>query len=415
MKLQFSAEAREEWRAHWKLVVASAFGASMMSIATTSLGAYMAPLEHEFGWSRAEVSSGLTLFAVAGVVFAPVLGILVDRWGPRRFGVPGIMICGATFALFSTATASIAYWFALWFLFSVAAQASRPLLWVQGVSSEFKASRGTALAVMMAGSGIGNLIAPVLAGYLIDAFGWRQAYLISGIGWGGISGLVCYLYFYGRSDRLRSAAPDEKTVAVDLPGVSAREGFMSVTFVKLAVGTLLAHTVIMALWVHIIPLLSSHGIQRSDAIWLGGLLGIAATVGQLLSGALADRFPGHVISAAYVLSLTLVCGVLLMSTESVLLCVIPVVMLGLFGGAQTHVISYLTTRYFGLRAFGKIFGVVASMVAITVGLGPLLAGIIFDRTHNYDLLLMGGIPVAVVAAGLIFSLGRYPDDVSKPH
>jgi MFS family permease len=165
--------------------------------------------------------------------------------------------------------------------------------------------------------------------------------------------------------------------------------------------------------VHLIPILTSTGLPRTDAIWLGGILGVAATFGQLASGALADRFPGHILSACYVLVLAVASATLLMPTESMLLRLIPVTVLGLCGGAQTHVLPYLVSRYFGLQAFGKLFGVIASVMGVAVGMGPLLAGTIFDHTHAYDLLLMGCIPTVVVTAVLILSLGRYPDDPAK--
>jgi MFS family permease len=169
----------------------------------------------------------------------------------------------------------------------------------------------------------------------------------------------------------------------------------------------------MGMWVHLIPILTANGLPRTDAIWLGGILGVAATAGQLMSGALADRFPGHLLSAAYVFLLALASATLLIPMDSMLLALIPVVVLGIFGGAQTHILPYLTSRYFGLSSFGRLFGVVASVMGIAVAGGPMIASTVFDRTHGYHLFLIGCLPTVVVAAMLIFSLGRYPDNPGK--
>jgi MFS family permease len=286
-------------------------------------------------------------------------------------------------------------------------------MWSAAISSEFKASRGVALGIVWAGSGLGGLVAPILAGHLINAFGWRLAYVVMGLGWGSLACVVCYLFFYGRSDRLRLAPGGEQRPAAVLTGVSARAGVTSATFVKIAVATLLANSLIVGLLVHMIPLLSGTGLARGDATWVAGLAGIAGITGQLICGALADRLPGNRLLAFFLALLVVPCCMLLLPSSSVALRVVPVVLFGMSGGAEPHMLSYLISRYFGVRAFGKIFGALTSVIAISVGLGPVVAGYIFDRTHSYRVFLLGGIPVAVVAALLILSLRRYPDDLGK--
>ncbi len=407
------AETREEWRSGWKLVLASALGASMMSIALSSLGAFFAPLQQAFGWGRAEISSALWVYSASGVLLAPVFGALLDRWGPRRFGVPGVLLAGGAFALFGTATGSIVQWFGLWVLYSLVAQVPRPLMWSAAISSEFKASRGVALGVVWAGGGLGGLVAPILAGRLINAFGWRLAYTVMGLGWGSLVCVVCYLFFYGRSDRLRIAPGSAQRSAGVLTGVSARAGVTSATFVKIAIATLLANSLIVGLLVHMIPLLSGTGLARGDATWVAGLVGVAGITGQLICGALADRLPGNRLLAFFLALLIVPCCLLLMPSSSPALRVIPVVLFGMSGGAEPHMLSYLISRYFGMRAFGKIFGALSSVIAVSVGLGPVVAGYIYDRTHSYRVFLLGGIPVALLAALLILSLRAYAEDPGK--
>jgi MFS family permease len=82
---------------------------------------------------------------------------------------------------------------------------------------------------------------------------------------------------------------------------------------------------------------------------------------------------------------------------------------GYSGGASLHMTNYLATRYAGLGHFGKIFGVISSMMGLAAGISPLVAGLIFDSTGSYDLLLITGIPLALAAGLLVSTLGRYPE------
>ena len=78
-----TASAAQEWRRSWTVVLAGALGFALSSVTTYSLGPFIAPLEAEFGWSRAEIASGMTLYAILGIVLAPLAGAVIDRLGAR--------------------------------------------------------------------------------------------------------------------------------------------------------------------------------------------------------------------------------------------------------------------------------------------------------------------------------------------
>jgi MFS family permease len=402
------ATARHEWRASWRVVVASFFGISMAGIAITSMGAFIGPLEQAFGWKRAEISSGLTVFAVAGIILGPFLGRMIDRWGPRRFGVIGSFLCGAAFAGFGTVSNSILHWLALWVVFCIAAQVPRPIIWSTAISSEFTVSRGAALAVMTIGSALGGIAAPIVAGTLIAHFGWRMAYTIMGLGWGGLVAVICYFFFFSRLDQKAGVPGTTSKPAQDLPGLTPREAFTSATFAKFAVSIVLANSLYLGLMVHMIPLFTGIGVPRADAIWIVGLSTLAAILAQVICGILADRMPGRYISAVSICLVPVACILLQIKSDSLALRVIPAFLVGMVGGERIHMVSYLTTRYFGMKSIGTIFGVVASATGAGVGLGPLLVGYIYDRTGSYDAILMAWIPLGLLTAGLILWLGRYP-------
>jgi MFS family permease len=405
-----SRTAGEEWRAHWTLVLASALGASLISLVMGSLGVFIAPLEHEFGWTRASITAGLSIYAAFSVICAPLLGVLVDRYGPRRVALSGVALFGIGFALFGTVSSSIWHWLALWIVFALCAQIARPLVWVTAVSSEFKTSRGLALGVMLAGMGLGGIITPMLTATLITHFGWRLAYAILGLCWGGLAAGACYLFFYGRSDRLRRApAIARVSPAAVLEGMTAREGLRSPAFAKLAVATLFSNSLLVGIVIHQVPLLSGTGLSRDQAVWLVSAAGAATMASKVVCGYLADRMPGNILGAFFVALPMLSCLFFLSPSDSVSQRAIPVIALSLAGGGQTHMLTYLTGRYFGLRAYGTMFGFVAAVMAAGIGIGPPIAGFVYDHFHSYDWVMIAGFPMSIVAASLILWMGRYPD------
>jgi len=95
--------------------------------------------------------------------------------------------------------------------------------------------------------------------------------------------------------------------------------------------------------------------------------------------------------------------------QPALLLSLAVALLGASAGGQLHMLVYLTTRHFGMRAFGSIFGFIGSAVIIAGGSGPLVAGRLYDYFGNYQMMLMVGIPMAVIGTLLLLWLGDYPE------
>ncbi len=141
--------ALAEWRRHWPLVITSMFSFSLVAMGSVSFGAFLQPLQASFHWTRVEATYGLLLYSLVSIVGQPVVGRLIDRFGPRPIGLAGIVAGGVTFALFGTATGSVGLWIGLWLLYSLAAQMMLMPVWMAAVASEFEAGRGLALAATL--------------------------------------------------------------------------------------------------------------------------------------------------------------------------------------------------------------------------------------------------------------------------
>jgi MFS family permease len=404
--------AREEWRRHWTLVVTSILAFSLVAMGNVSAGAFIAPLEKAFGWGRSEATAGLLLYSIVSIVGQPVTGRLIDRFGPRPIALTGIVAIGITFALLATANGALGQWLALWLLYSLTAQLMLMPTWATAVSSEFEAGRGLALAATLSGGALATLLVPLASTLLIEHYGWRNAYVIMGLVPSAVALLLAWRFFYSRRDRMK-AGGGVAAATEDLAGLTMQEAIRSPTFYKLLFGTLFSYALMVGTMLHMIPLLSASGLGREQAAVAAGTLGITTVIGKLICGSLVNRVPGHYLSAT-VLALAVVTFLALMvPSDSVILRSLAIAPLGFALGGQLEMVVYLTTRHFGLRAFGSIFGVITIGLTASSGAGPFIAGWLFDISGGYQLMLTVGIPLALFGSLVMLSIGHYPELADK--
>ena len=402
---------RAEWREHWPVVLSSLFGIGLLTVYVYSTGIMIKPLEEEFGWTRAQISSGPTIVAVLGCIAAPFMGIAIDRLGARRIAIPGVLcLCGAV-ALLSQAGPSIWSWWALWFLVALVHPFIKPTVWVAAVSSVFTAGRGFALAVALCGTSIGSMVTPVLTNFLIDELGWRMAYVATAGIWLAVTFPLVLFGFFSITDKRRverAQEPSTDTVT-SLSGAGAREALGSLKFAKLATATAVISMCSVALTVNLVPVFSEAGIDRTAGAAIAGVVGASGIAGKLVGGFLMDRMnAGRVVGIAT--AMPALTGLLLLAFPgSVPAAVGAVAVLGLALGIEMDGVGYLTSRHFGLRNFGLIYGTIAGLVALASGVGPVLANHAYDVMGTYRLLLSSVIPLALLSGVLFLILGPYPE------
>ena len=404
--------AKEEWKSHWPMVAAAMVGMSFYSVITYSLGVFMAPLEDAFGWSRTQISAGLTTFFVVTMIGGPLVGALIDRLGTRWIATIGMALTASAMAAFSTANGSTSQWFALWFVFGLCSLMVKSTIWSTSVSSVFTVSRGLALAIALSGSAIGQALSPLIATQLIAEFGWQQAYLWLGFGWGGFAFFLLLFFFYDVRDvnkRQAAANPTASAQAVSLPGLTFNQGIRDSRVLRIALANILMPILGSGVTVHMVPLIRETGATASTAAEIAAMAGVAGLAGKIVTGWLLDRFQGNLIpflstavaAVGYFLLLNM------LHTEIALFA--GAMVLGYSSGAGFQVTTYLISRYAGMKAFGALFGLVASLLMGGAAIGPTIAGIFFDATGSYTLLLTAAIPTALIVAFLFVGLGPYPD------
>jgi MFS family permease len=407
----------QEWRAYWTLVLSAMIGVSLGTVLSTSLGLFMQPLSDEFGWSRSEISSGMLVFALITTPLTPFAGALVDRFGPRRIAVPGVALTALALAAFSLVGGAIVVWLTAWAVYSIFSLGIRTIVWNSAVSASFNAARGMAIALTLCGTALATTAAPLLTHWLIEAYGWRTAYAALGLGWGGLAFLLVLLFFHdARSRAARAVARgDSAPTAARLPGgMTLAQACRDWRMIRIAFAMSMQTLMGAAVLIHMVPLLVAAGLTRIEAASVASILGVMAIASRLLVGALLDRSASPFIPAACFVLPAVGYAILLQSGGSLPLLALAVATLGLGSGGCLQVATYITTRYAGVRHFGKIFGIISSLLGLTGGLGPVIAGLVFDTTGAYTLLVTAGIPLALLAGLAVFGLGPYPQYEPEP-
>jgi len=409
---RIEGDAVAEWKQNWTVVLAACAGMVVASLISYSNGLFIEPLEKEFHWTRAQIMSGNSIAATLAVVFAPFLGLLVDRVGPRRIGIAGVIVVCGSIALFSLATPDVGQWRLLWLPLALGIILVQPMVWTGAVAGLFSAGRGLALAATLCGSSLASFAVPWITGKLISGFGWRMA-------WVGLGGIVLaitlpiiFLFLTSKRDRERTAPVMQIDAILRQSNLFTvlQSGVLSRRFLQLLVAGVLIVLVVVTMAVSTVPILSASHIDRNTAILIAGLIGVTSIIGRLSAGALLDRMDGRFIAAACVCLPVVGLLLLLEMPGSVPAAVIAVLIFGLSMGAELDIFAYLTSRYFRSENFGFLFGTLGGFLGLATGNGPFLLNKVYDITGSYAPAMWAAMPLCLLSAVLLFFLGPYPEN-----
>ncbi|WP_425999969.1 MFS transporter [Caulobacter sp. DWR1-3-2b1] len=396
--------ANAEWRRHYMLPVAAGLGYATSVIHIYGLGPYIGPISESFGWSRTQTTFGLTIATLVQAVFSLPIGLLVDRLGPRLFGLAGILLTTGAFALLGSATGELNNWFILWGFMALATLPVQATIWTSAVATRFEASRGLAFAVTLCGASVAAAVFPLLGSWLIRLHGWQMAMVIQAGIWVVIVFPVIFFFFRGAHDR--PAKNVEREARRELAGASLAEGLRSPIYLRLLLASLLFTFTIIALVVHFVPILTSRGADPMGAAGIASLVGVSSIAGRLITGLLLDRFRGSFVGAVVFLLPVLSALLLLFAGEAFPAQAMAALLIGLTLGAEVDVIVYLTTKHFGLKNFGALYGGLLAALSVGTALGPLSASAVFDKYDGYAPFLWLTMAFMVASSLALASLPR---------
>jgi MFS transporter, OFA family, oxalate/formate antiporter len=401
------SEQKSEFAMGWKVLLAGmigvACGASPLPFNT--IGFVLAPLKAEFGWSYAQTSLGVTVYGVVGALLAPYFGSLADRHGVRKVAMLSTLAFGLIFAFIGAIPASIFAFYLMWFLVGLVGIGSTPVTWSRAVNMWFFKNRGLALGLLLIGTSIAALVVPKVAVWAIANYGWRGMYPIVALFPLLVALPVAYLWFREPS---REEMPAEITSGGALTGVTLAEAlrdrrfwtiWLSIALVALAYGG--AH-------IHMPEIIKQHGMGMAEGASIMGMIGIALMAGRIITGWLLDRIWAPLVCMPILLVPAVACWWLMGTSTDVQTIYIAAFMLGFAAGAESDLIAYLASRYFGMANYGKIYGMLYMPFGIASACSPVLYGRVRDVTGSYDQMLYAAMFLFAAGAVLLITLGRYP-------
>jgi len=398
----------------WWIVFVAAVGLSMGygPIVTFTFGVFFKLLNQEFGWSRGDISQAFSISLFVMSLVFPFVGRLVDRFGARKVIIPSILLFGLGLMSLSLLSANIWQLYAVYILLGLVGGGTAPVPYSNVLLHWFDKRRGLALGVAMVGLGLGAFVMPSLAQMLIVSQGWRQAYLVFGLMVMVITIPIVGLFFK-ETPEMVGLRPDGDVINPNHPnaseqkiGLSAQEARQTHTFWILVGAFFLMSASVHGCLIHLVPLLTDRGISPQLAAGATSLFGAALLFGRVGAGYLLDHFFASSVALCFFCGTAL--GLLLLwSGVTGTAAFIAAFLVGLGMGAEGDIIAYLIGRYFGLRAFGEIYGYAFGAFTLGGVSGPLLMGRGFDATGSYSLGLGVFVVVTLIAAGLMTRLGPY--------
>jgi len=399
--------AAEPLRADQTKVAATSFLAlfSIVGLALYGLPFYYDFMVKDFGWTRAQVTSGNAYSKLLiGPLFGFLAGWIVDRFGPRRMMMAGILMAGtALVGLSFTSTLSLFYFF---YLFNALGYVcGGPLPNQVLLSRWFTKARGKAMGFAYLGIGLGGAIAPVLSNRLTQQFGWHGALRTLGI---LVLLIALPMTFFIKESPVQVAKKASPAAPVSIGGV-----LRSWQFYLLALGSMCSIGAVGGTYQNLKLYLTgdlfrgmpAQTAQNAAATVLSLVL-ISSLVGRLLMGWLADRFPKKYVMLLIYLIVAGSIPLLLMASAPTALYLFAI-LFGIGLGGDYMIIPLMAAEIFGVKMLGRVMGVVLTADGVAEALAPNFVARLADRrggsyTTGFSVL----IALALVGAVAISLLPR---------
>ena len=359
-------------------VAAAAFAGVMTSfspIVPYTFSLFLNPLHAAFGWKRAAMDGTFAIAAITVALVSPFLGMLFDRFPPRRIILPSIAVFALALASLSRLGGNIAQFYATFFVLGLVANGTAQFAYTRTILTWFQKRRGLAIATILTGSGVGSILIPPATQWTIAHHGWQSAYLLLG----GIALLglpLTALLVRNRPDPV----PEQHTAA--LTGVSVSSAFASAAFWILCGITVLSAFSENGLVTNLAAILTEHGVTAGSAALALSVRGGAGILGRLGVGFLIDRFSPQRIQTA-ILLLAAAGTLVLAYASSPAAALFGATLLGIGLGSEADVLPYLLANYFGRKHFAVLYGLTWTAYAIGGATGPMFLGHLYDRAGAY--------------------------------
>jgi len=400
------------FRGWWIVLVAivgQCFGLGPVLVYT--FGIFIKPLAEAFKSNRGSIALAVSMIDVVLALTAPGAGRLVDRFGARWVIVSSLLALTACLVGLSFLEPPLWHIYALYMLAGLVGVATVPVTYSRVVANWFDRNRGLALGVATTGVGLGTFITPPLTQFLMEKVGWRGAYL-------GLAAATLFValpvgIFLRGTPQEVGLLPDGAEV-VSAParrpeaptGLTVGEALLTTTFWQLCGIFFCVAVCVNGAAFHLVPLLTDQGMSGRSAAMAVSVFGLSSIFGRVGNGYMVDRYFAPRVAAG--LFAGAAAGIaLLWAGGTGHTAFLAAALLGLAIGAESDVMPFLISRYFGMRSMAELYGCAFGAYTLGNATGRILFAHGFDTQGSYRLPLAGGFVLLALAITATLTLGRY--------
>jgi len=351
------------------------------------------PIAEDLGWSYTQISLASSIRGLEAGLLAPIVGLLADRWGPRRLVFIGAIFTSLGLLLLSR-TQTLGVFYASFILIALGMSFGTMTVLMTAIANWFHHRVGLASGIAVSGFGFGGLLIPVIV-RLIESYEWRGAITILALGVLLII-LPLSLVFRHKPEQygyLPDGQTEDPAVSTNNAGLSSTSGadfttkqtLKSRAFWHMGLAFVCHTMLVSATITHVMPYLSSIGIARSRASVVAMAIPLTSICGRLGLGWLGDKVNRKLVLAAALAAMSL--GIFCFGYTSVAgawLLVVFIILFGVGYGGSIALRPSLVREYFGRSSFGTVFGLITGITMLGGIIGPPLAGWVYDNWGGYQ-------------------------------
>jgi MFS family permease len=386
---------------------------SVSALLIYSLGTLIVPLEKAMGWSRADLQIAVSFLAAGGALSVNLVGWLNLRYGMRAVTGVSMLAVALAFASLALMHTSIGWMYLGYFVLPLIGLGTTPVTWTQIVAQHFHRHRGLALSLVLCGTGVTAAVLPSLLTWAMGRWGWQAGYLtlaaLPFLMW-----LTLSWRYLPASGTAPARARSAEVIAAAKRGMPFAQALRDRRFWVCNLGLGLVVSAIYGMATNTVPLLRDIGLSAAEAGGIFGVFGVSLIAGRIGVGTLIDRLwaPGV---AAVALGLPAIGCLMFLGADAstpIPLLLLATALVGIGSGAEFDIAAYLVSRYFGLRDYGRLFGLHLGVVTLGSTVAPFAFAALLRGTGGYSAMLMVCAACCVIGPLLLLTLGRYPAEAS---
>jgi len=388
----------------WVIVAAGAIMTCVAAGAMFSLAVFLEPMSSATGWSRAGISSAMTLNFLAMAAGNFGWGVASDRFGARIVVFIGAIVLGIALVLASRAQSLLAFQVTYGLLVGISASAFIAPM-IAATTGWFETQRSLAVSLVSLGIGVAPMTMSPLVAWLMSANDWRTAMLIVGLLSWAI--LIPTAFLVRSPPAVAPAAPAAIPAESGTAIRTASEAFRSPQFIVLSLTFFACCAAHSGPIFHMVSYAIFCGVGPLAAVSIYSVEGLGGLGGRVLLGVLADKLGVKPVLIAGLMVQALAIGTYIYVRELTSFYSLALIFGAAYGGVMP-LYAVLAREYFGQKIMGTVFGAVTMVSSIGMAAGPLIGGWLYDTYGAYTWLFAGSCAVGLGAVAIALAFPPVP-------